>query len=584
MRLPADAEARTPAVEAADAPDEAQSGGVDWLVGRAHWPYRDVQGLARLHRSSLRIRPRGVLVAAAVCVAVGTLDLGADRAPLQAAPFPPRGSTAEASITRADLRGLVGYLADDARAGRGVNHRGNAEAVAFIAAKLASFGVRPAVPGFLQAVPLHLSTLNDDTRLELAPPERRRWNAGDDYYPLAASPDADVAGPPVFAAHGLVDPSAGVDDYRHLDVRGRVVIVSEGRPGDPPRDTAGAPLWDAELETRKARDASALGALALVVVTRERRLPGFRATWPARPSVRQAAYHLADDHLPLPVVRVSARVGAALRASAEGAPDRVVRVRVALTTRSVSAPNVLGVIDGVGDHAAELIVLGAHLDHDGVDGSGTVYNGADDDASGTAAVLEIAQALSLAVRDGWRPRRSILLACWNAEEKGLLGSTYFTTHVRPEARRPVANLNLDMVGRREDIPRDNDPRFGRLPARPGQGTRAWFHVVGYTFSPDLAAIVRDEAPAVRLNGREEYDEHPVNLLRRSDHWPFLRLGIPALFLTTGLHPDYHTPRDDVDAIDFDILERMARLALRVTWRLAETGTIPSLTATPAAEP
>ena len=110
------------------------------------------------------------------------------------------------------------------------------------------------------------------------------------------------------------------------------------------------------------------------------------------------------------------------------------------------------------------------------------------------------------------------------------------------------------------------------------------HLLGYSFSPDLARLVADEGRRLGLKVRTEYDGNRIDLLRRSDHWSFLASGVPALFLTTGLHPDYHTPQDDVDRIVFDKLERIARLTFRTAWRLADADAVPRLSGTPTPEP
>jgi Zn-dependent M28 family amino/carboxypeptidase len=156
--------------------------------------------------------------------------------------------------------------------------------------------------------------------------------------------------------------------------------------------------------------------------------------------------------------------------------------------------------------------------------------------------------------------------------------------VSPEGHRVVANLNLDMVGRHEDVPSDPGPRFAGLRRRPEAQTQSLVHILGYSFSPDFARLVKEEARSLNLTMGTEYDRNPINLLRRSDHWSFLKAGVPALFLTTGLHPDYHTPHDDVDRIDFPKLERIARLAFRVAWRLAEADTAPRLVEMPTDQP
>ncbi|MGH9331294.1 MAG: M28 family metallopeptidase, partial [Vicinamibacterales bacterium] len=213
------------------------------------------------------------------------------------------------------------------------------------------------------------------------------------------------------------------------------------------------------------------------------------------------------------------------------------------------------------------------LDHDGVDPRRGVFNGADDDASGVAGVLEVAEAFAAAAAGGARPARTIVFGIWNAEEKGLFGSRHFVAHPSPPGR-PIANLNLDMVGRAEDVPDPSSPRFTGFAATKAKDNANVLHLLGYSHSPDLTSAVRDANESTWLDLRTAYDGGSHNLLRRSDHWSFLEQGIPALFLTTGLHPDYHTPDDDVDKINFEKLARVARMTFEAAWRVADAPAPP----------
>jgi Zn-dependent M28 family amino/carboxypeptidase len=157
---------------------------------------------------------------------------------------------------------------------------------------------------------------------------------------------------------------------------------------------------------------------------------------------------------------------------------------------------------------------------------------------------------------------------WNGEEKGSLGAEHYVRHPAP-ARRVIANINLDMVGREEEIPDPDNPRFrGFRKTSAAQNTNV-VHLLGYTYSPDLAAMAQRANDAIRLTIKEDYDRGAQSLVRRSDNWPFLARGVPAVFLTTGLHPDYHTPDDDTERIDFAKLERITELAARLAWMAAD---------------
>lgn len=553
------------------------------------------------------------LGALVVCAALGFGTLGARRA-LDIPPATLTVDAAEQTITQKELRSALGYLAADARAGRGVSHEGNEAAVRYLVKKMTDAGVTPAADGFLQPVPLVTARLGSRTRLSFRDTghanRERFWTPGEEFFPVLASAVATVEAPLIYAGAGIVDAEQGIDDFSSLDVRNHIVVVLDQSGPRPPRSSqprpeGGSPRMppDPSKVEFKAREAAVRGASGVIVVSRERRLRAFSATWPTSPSVRETTYHLDADALTIPVARVSASVASdILGLGKPDSPARDVnglfnnpsfrfasttrlRLTVDLRTKSVNAPNVLGFVEGRDPVLkSELVVVSAHLDHDGIDDQGRIYNGADDDGSGTVAVVEIAGAFAAAARQGGLTRRSVLLALFNAEERGLLGSRHFAANPLPLLHRPVANLNLDMVGRHEEIPRTNDPRFRGLQPRPEHEARTLFHILGYSLSPDLAAVVKEEAERVGLSAREEYDENPSNLLRRSDHWSFLAAGVPALFLTTGLHPTYHTPRDDVADIDFENLERMARLTFRAAWRIAEAGGEARLTATPTSEP
>jgi hypothetical protein len=237
--------------------------------------------------------------------------------------------------------------------------------------------------------------------------------------------------------------------------------------------------------------------------------------------------------------------------------------------------NVLGIVEGRDpEHRDEVVVVGAHLDHEGVDEEGRIFNGADDNASGTAAVLAAAVAFARAADAGERPARAVVFALWNGEEKGSLGAQAFVASPQPR-RRVIANINLDMVGRHEEIPEGDNPRLAGFAKVDPSTSANTLHVLGYSYSPELAAQLRDANEGVGLTLLEDFDDGAQDLVKRSDNWAFIERGIPALFLTSGLHPDYHTPDDDAARIDFGKLARVARLAARAAWIVAD-GPAPAL--------
>jgi hypothetical protein len=352
------------------------------------------------------------------------------------------------------------------------------------------------------------------------------------------------------------------------------------RDGFPPGLSKPERLTEADRDdlaslARKLADAKAHGARGVIVIGAY--LAEYRSVWPERTSVRQATYQLVASLRAsvLAVATVSERAAGPVLKALDDRRPLTATLTPDLVVTPVTMHNVLGIVEGRDPKRRnEMVVVGAHLDHDGTDAEGRIYNGADDNASGTAAVLAAAAAFARAAADGERPARAVLFALWNGEEKGSLGAEAFVASPQP-GRRVVANLNLDMVGRHEEVRDPGDWRFHGLPKIDASTTGNTLHVLGYTYTPDLAAMLRDANDAVGLTLLEDYDLGEQGLLQRSDNWPFLSHGIPALFLTTGLHPEYHTPDDDTARIDFGKLTRVTRLAARAAWIVAD-GPEPAL--------
>ena len=178
-------------------------------------------------------------------------------------------------------------------------------------------------------------------------------------------------------------------------------------------------------------------------------------------------------------------------------------------------------------------------------------NGADDDGSGTVALIEIAEAFALAAQAGQRPKRSVIFAAWNSEERGLLGAWAYTEDPVVPLDRIVAVLNMDMIGRNEEVPVGGG---GALPRARGADGASRMHnatnILGTVRSPDLRAAFEAANKGIGLELRFRYDNNVSNLMRRSDHWPFIQRGVPGVWVHTGLHPDYHTLYDRPEKINY----------------------------------
>jgi len=220
-----------------------------------------------------------------------------------------------------------------------------------------------------------------------------------------------------------------------------------------------------------------------------------------------------------------------------------------------NSENVLGYIEG-SDKKNELVVITAHYDHIGVE-NGVVYNGADDDGSGTVALLEIAEAFAKAKAEGHGPRRSVLVMPVSGEEKGLLGSRYYSDNPVFPLENTVADLNIDMIGRLDSTHATSAP---------------YVYIIGSDRLSSELHAVNEEANRTFSHLELDYtfnaENDPNRFYYRSDHYNFARKGVPSIFYFSGVHEDYHQPGDDVEKIRFDLLQQRTLLVFHTAWLLA----------------
>jgi Zn-dependent M28 family amino/carboxypeptidase len=246
--------------------------------------------------------------------------------------------------------------------------------------------------------------------------------------------------------------------------------------------------------------------------------------------------------------------------------EREASVQVEIERHVYAMQNVVGIIEG-SDPAlkADKVVVGAHYDHLGMQGGLTWY-GADDDGSGDVALMALAGAFG---NGSPAPRRSIVFAAWAGEEKGEYGSRHFVQS--PLAAHVVAMMQMDMIGRNED--HDARPDLG-VPAENAAANVRSLNIIGSIFSPDLKEIISKENASSGLTLHYRYDWGGEDLERRSDHWNFLEQRIPSVFFFSGIHPDYHTPQDTADKINYPKIESVARLVYRTVEEIANNPTPP----------
>ncbi|MBA2602849.1 MAG: M28 family peptidase [Acidobacteria bacterium] len=507
------------------------------------------------------------------------------------------------SIRKAALKADLYFLAHDLMEGRLVGTKGYALAAAFVKSRFERLGLLPPDPegSYFHSFNLAVATLGDGNRLEVTDGTglSMRRVSGQDFYPHRFGSSGHAQGEVVFAGFGITAPALSYDDYRGADVSGRFVLVldHEPRETDPASPFEGVVTAEAAVPFRKALAAQEAGAIGILFVTDLHNHPGeldfpaeARAYWPAAPP-RIDRFFLASylDRIRIPAAQISPALAVALirgtgrsldelSRSAETAqgitPIRLPNVQVALTQQVIRNVipdrSVVGLLEGSDPQLKEeVVIIAAHHDHEGTDGT-QVFNGADDNASGTVAVIGIAEAYALAAQAGRRPRRSILFAVFGSEERGpLLGSWAYTERPLWPLDRTLAVLNMDMIGRHMEVPAGGGRRFRGLPPQSAQSNSNSVNLIGHSRSPALREAVERANSAFRLTLKTDLDNNVSNLLRRSDQWPFIQRGVPAIWFHTGLHPDYHTPDDRPEKIEYEKMERIVRLVHQVSWDLAQ---------------
>lgn len=393
-----------------------------------------------------------------------------------------------------------------------------------------------------------------------------------DVYPLESG-EGKVEGQIVFVGYGIAAPEQNHDDYAKLDVKGKIVLMSSSTPAGADRST----LRRDESGVNAAADHGAAGVLEIPSLRRSEfmKRKDFRERAASRETVR-----LAQDSDPkFPAILLSPDLAQKLvnalglhwsdieEAEEQGTPLRPkateasARISLVQREREVTTQNVVGVLTGTDPVLKnEYIAFSAHYDHLQTNDRGEVYLGADDDGSGTTAVLAIAHAMAMDP-----PKRSVLVIFHAGEELGLLGSEYNADYAPAvPLDHMVADLNIDMIGRSKPAGDHN-----RLDEHLSDANTIYL-VGSNRISKELHRISEEtNADYQRLKLDYYYNDpaNPERIYYRSDHWNYAKHNVPVIFYFDGTHVDYHKPTDTIDKIDFGKLTKVTRLVFETGWRL-----------------
>ena len=490
--------------------------------------------------------------------------------------------TYAATITAADLTKHLTVIASDEYEGRDTGEKGQKMAAEYISKQFKEDGlVGPVKDGsnpYYQTFNLEKTSWEDG----YVTIDAKKFIFLDDFYvqgdpTFATEQNLET----VFVGYGIED--SAYTDYNNVDVTGKVALMFVGEPTNRQgksliTQTSKPSAWSTDWK-KKSTVAAQKGAVAVILVSSRTSQDEFSQYVARIKAVAERAsvkFPKEKTETPeVPGIFIGPEMGGRLlnattrnlaayhgqvskagqAITAPFKPIKTIQVKLARKREPLPTENVLGLVEGT-DKKAEIVIVTAHYDHVGVQ-DGKVYNGADDDGSGTVTVMELAQAFAQAKKDGFGPRRSVLFMTVTGEEKGLLGSEYYTDHPVLPLENTVVDLNIDMIGRL-DKEHENDKNY--------------VYVIGSDkLSSELHAIneaANTQYTQLKLDYRFNDPEDPNRFYYRSDHYNFAKHNIPVAFFFNGVHDDYHQDTDEVDKILFDKIEKIGRLVFHTTWELA----------------
>jgi hypothetical protein len=502
------------------------------------------------------------------------------------------------TITADELKQHLYIIASDEFEGRETGKEGQKKAEVYIENEFRTLGLdapvkgNPVQPESLDDAPVyynklravegsHLQPVNLVTSDNLGSELKvagQTWKFLSDFYFFPGETKSFTnAEEHVFIGYGIEDEK--YSDYTGMDVTNKIVWMLSGEPTTENGSSliSGSALmseWTTDF--RKKRDyAISKGAKGIIIINLDYKMYMSRVRYYLEsPSMKLDINAVDNRDAKTPTYYVSPELANAVLAktklkSIEKVVNRIrkkkksqsqvietiLEVNVKNNVNKVQSSNVLGYLEGT-DLKDEVLVITAHYDHVGKNGE-DIYNGADDDGSGTVAVLELAEAFKMAANDGFKPRRSILFMTVTGEEKGLLGSEWYTEFPVFPLKNTVANLNIDMIGRIDEAHEGND---------------RYVYLIGSDkLSTDLHEL-SEQANATYTKLALDYTYNsptdPNRFYYRSDHYNFAKNQIPVIFYFSGVHEDYHQPTDTPEKILYPKLAEITKLIFHTAWEIS----------------
>lgn len=466
------------------------------------------------------------------------------------------------TITEGELKEHLYTYASDEFEGRNTGDEGQKKAVEYLKNQYQALGIPAAQNNgdYFQNVPLEVSGVPTGN-IAIG---NNNFNLGEGIitFSTVANKEHDI----VYAGYGI--DTEKYSDYKNIDVKGKYILIKIGEPKTDGGNyiltgTKEPGVWSNWRETLSKRieiatEKGAEGVIYYDDAFYDRAVRRYQHSLEANGGGQMS---LKSDAKKIAALFVNNEVATKIynnvdtEAKAKSL-DETIKLNVENVTKEVSSENVAALIKGK-SKPNEYLVISAHLDHVGVDADGNVFNGADDDGSGTVAILEIAEAFKKAADEGNGPERSILFLHVTGEEKGLLGSEYYSEHPIFPLENTVADLNIDMIGR-------IDPKR--------EGNRNYIYLIGSdklsTELHEISEEVNKKYANIELDYTYNDENDPNRFYYRSDHYNFAKHNVPIIFYFNGTHADYHKISDTPDKINYDLLANRAKLVFQTAWEVA----------------